>query len=122
MMRLLPILLLPLLASPAFAADAERGKTLFQRQCAACHQLAQPRNGVGPHLQGIVGHAAASVAGFNYSPALKQAGLEWTPETLDGFLANPVGKVPGTRMPTKVPAEGDRADIIAFLQQGGAQP
>jgi cytochrome c len=103
-------------------ADAERGKTLFRRQCAACHPLAQPRNGVGPHLQGIVGHAAASVAGVNYSPALKQAGLEWTPETPDGFLANPVCKVPGTRMPTRVPAEGDRADIIAFLQQGGAQP
>ncbi|MFC7556847.1 c-type cytochrome [Pseudoroseomonas wenyumeiae] len=43
-----------LTASAAWAetGDAARGRTLFQRQCQACHQIAQPRNGVGPTLQG----------------------------------------------------------------------
>ncbi|MCR0982563.1 c-type cytochrome [Roseomonas populi] len=121
MHRSLVILALAALATPAAAADAERGGTLFQRQCVACHQLAQPRNGVGPHLQGVVGRAAGSVQGFNYSPAMKNAGIEWTPDQLDTYLANPIAKVPGSRMPTRVPNEADRADIIAFLQ-GAATP
>ncbi|MBP0495100.1 c-type cytochrome [Pararoseomonas indoligenes] len=104
------------LSVPAFAADADKGKTLFQRQCAVCHQVAQPRNGVGPHLQGVVGRAAASAQGFGYSPALKGAGIQWTPDQLDAYLANPTGKVPGTRMAVRVAGEADRADIIAFLQ------
>jgi cytochrome c len=104
-------------AQPALAqeGDAAKGRTLFQRQCQTCHQLAQPRNGVGPHLQGIAGKAAASVEGFNYSPALRSAGLTWTPENLNEYLTNPVAKVPGTRMVNRVPAEQDRRDIVAFL-------
>lgn len=108
------------LATPALAADADRGKTLFQRQCAVCHQVAQPRNGVGPHLQGIVGRAAASTQGFGYSPALKGVGIQWTPDQLDAYLANPTGKVPGTRMAVRVASDSDRADIIAFLQSSTA--
>ncbi|MCR0985548.1 c-type cytochrome [Roseomonas populi] len=121
MRPLLLALALVALSAPAFAADADKGKTLFQRQCAVCHQVAQPRNGVGPHLQGVVGRAAASVQGFSYSPALKGAGLDWTPEQLDAYLANPTGKVPGTRMAVRVANESDRADIVAFLQ-GSAAP
>jgi cytochrome c len=121
-MRLsLLVLAFAALSAPAFAADADRGKTLFQRQCAVCHQVAQPRNGVGPHLQGVVGRAAASVQGFNYSPALKSAGIQWSPEELDAYLTNPAGKVPGTRMAVRLASEADRADIVAFLQ-GSAAP
>lgn len=104
-------------AAPARAeeGDAARGRTLFQRQCQACHQLAQPRNGVGPHLQGVIGRMAGGLEGYNYSPALKALGREWTPETLDAYLANPAGVARGTRMVLRVPAEQDRRDIIAFL-------
>ena len=109
----LALALLPVL--PAAAADADRGRSLFQRQCASCHQVAQPRNGVGPHLMGVVGRPAASVAGANYSPALRGAGITWSTEELDGFLTNPAVRVPGNRMPIRVPASADREDIIEFL-------
>jgi cytochrome c len=53
------------------------------------------------------------VAGFNYSPALKTFGITWTRESLDGYLANPVAAVRGTRMAQRVPNQ--RRDIIEFL-------
>ncbi|MFC0407111.1 c-type cytochrome [Roseomonas elaeocarpi] len=122
-MRVLPsFLLLAATVVPAAAADADHGKTLFQRQCAACHQVAQPRNGVGPSLQGVVGRPAASVQGFTYSPALKGAGLQWTSTEIDAYLTNPTAKVPGTRMAVRVASDADRGDIIAFLQQNSSAP
>ena len=117
-MRFLPILpacAVLLGAASAWAADADHGRTLFQRQCAACHQVAQPRNGVGPYLQGVVGRAAGGVTGANYSPALRQSGITWTAEELSEFLANPTAKVRGTRMSNRVPSATDRDDLIAFL-------
>ncbi|MDQ1077897.1 cytochrome c family protein [Pseudoroseomonas cervicalis] len=123
-MRLFPVAVLTgALAAGLFSTtparaeegDAARGRTLFQRQCQACHQLAQPRNGVGPHLQGVIGRSAGGLEGYNYSPALKALGQAWTPETLDAYLANPTGVARGTRMVLRVTAEQDRRDIIAFL-------
>ncbi|RKK03509.1 cytochrome c family protein [Pseudoroseomonas wenyumeiae] len=107
-----------LLAAPSVQAqdgDAARGRTLFQRQCQACHQVAQPRNGVGPTLQGVMGRAAGGVEGYNYSPALRALNQTWTPETMDAYLANPTGVARGTRMVLRVAAEQDRKDIIAFV-------
>lgn len=110
-------------AAPGFAAaqqagDAGRGQTLFQRQCSACHQIAQARNGVGPTLQGVNGRAADTVEGFNYSPAMKNSGVVWGPETLETYLANPTAMVKGTRMVQRVPNEQQRRDIIEFLTAG----
>ncbi len=96
-------------------SSAGRGKVLFQQQCGACHQVAQPRNGVGPTLQGVIGRAAGSVQGFNYSPALKSSGITWTRETLDSFIASPSAQVRGTRMSQRVPDQQKRQDIIEFL-------
>ena len=104
-----------LAAVPAVAEDADRGRTLFQRQCAACHQVAQTRNGQGPHLVGLVGRPAASVEGFSYSPALRATGLTWSAENLNAFLANPQDVARGTRQPIRVAGEVDRADLVAYL-------
>jgi cytochrome c len=93
----------------------ERGRVLFQRQCSACHQVAQPRNGIGPTLQGTIGRAAGTVEGFNYSPALKASGITWTPETLNSYLTGPTAMVRGTRMTQRVADEQQRRDIIEFL-------
>ena len=49
------------------------------------------RNLVGPNLYGVVGRPKASVAGFNYSAAMKGKGGNWTPEELDQFIASPKG-------------------------------
>ena len=42
------------------AADAAKGETVFKK-CAACHKL-DGDDGVGPHLDGVVGRPVASVA------------------------------------------------------------
>ena len=97
------------------SADAGAGEAVF-RKCSACHKL-DGTDGVGPHLNGVVGRDIASVGGFNYSAAL--AGLEgaWTPEELYAFLLNPKGYAPGTIMGfagLKKPEE--KANVIAYLQ------
>ncbi|MCZ4094061.1 c-type cytochrome [Sinorhizobium psoraleae] len=67
---------------PSQGTGAAPAQRLFQQRCGACHQIATPRNGVGPNLQGIVGRAAGAVEGFRYSPALKDSGVTWTPRRL----------------------------------------
>jgi cytochrome c len=96
-------------------SGADRGKVLFQRQCGSCHQVAQPRNGVGPTLQGVIGRTAGTVQGFNYSPALKNSGITWTAETIESFIANPTAMVRGTRMAQRIQDEQQRRDIVEFL-------
>jgi cytochrome c len=102
-------------ASVAQEADAASGERLFRQRCGACHQVATTRNGAGPHLQGVVGRAAGSVEGFNYSPALHDSGITWTPEALDTYLANPTAMVLGTKMAQRFNNADERRAIIDFL-------
>lgn len=97
----------------AAAGDARRGEELYAR-CAACHAPAFDR--VGPRHCGLIGRRAGSVQGFEYSPAMKNAGIVWNARTLDRFIADPLKALPGTTMTyagIKDPAE--RADLIAYL-------
>lgn len=107
------------LLAPAAAraeGDATKGRTVFNK-CTACHTTTAGQHKVGPSLAGVVGRKAGSAEGFNaYSPALKDSGITWTVAELDAFLANPPGKVPGTKQPIRLPSEQERADVIAFLQ------
>ena len=99
--------------APAAAQDAAKGADVFQDRCGSCHGL----NGVGqgPNLLGVVGRKAASVAGFNYSDAMKASGLTWTPANLDRFVSGPTKLVPGTAMRAMVADPVDRRDLIAYL-------
>jgi len=105
------------LAQPELAAaDAARGE-LLGFACAACHRFrAEEGTLIGPHLQGVFGRTAASVAGFAYSPALRESGLVWTPRSLEAWLSNPAGFVEGTTMAfTGYRSAEDRRDLIAYL-------
>ncbi|WP_342239798.1 c-type cytochrome [Inquilinus sp. OTU3971] len=102
-------------AGTASAQEADAGQRLFQQRCGACHQVATPRNGVGPNLQGVIGRAAGSVQGFNYSPALRDSGITWDAGTLEIFLANPAAMVRGTRMTQRFNNADERRAIIGFL-------
>ena len=107
-----------LLACPALAdGDAARGEARFQ-DCAACHKLEAGANNVGPSLHGIFARKAGDIADFRYSPAIKRSAIAWTPETLDKFITDPQGVVPGNRMPyAGMASAADRADLIAYLQK-----
>lgn len=96
--------------------DATKGAKVFGK-CKACHSL-EDKNGVGPHLDGVVDRAVASVDGFNYSDALKEHGGQWTIEALNSWLENPKAYIPGNRMSfAGLKSAEDRNDVIAYLQE-----
>ncbi|HEY7240969.1 MAG TPA: c-type cytochrome [Burkholderiales bacterium] len=98
----------------AQAADATRGKELYESRCAGCHSLDQDR--IGPRHRGVIGRKAGTVAGFEYSPALRASRIVWSPRTLEAWLTNPERLVPGQRMNYSVPDAADRAAIIVYLE------
>jgi cytochrome c len=106
--------------TPAAAEDAANGQKVFNR-CRACHTIGPgARNKVGPELNGIVGRKAGSVAGFNYSDALKQkaaGGLVWTEANLQAYLDSPDTFVPnGVMAFPGVKNDAELKDLIAFLK------
>ena len=109
-----------LAATPAFAADPANGQKVF-RQCQACHVVDKEQNRVGPHLVGIIGREAGTVAGFNYSPAMANSGITWTTDTITAYLADPRGYVNGNRMAfAGLRKPEDIADVIAYLENPGS--
>ena len=104
----------PAFAEVFAAADPAAGEKTFKK-CAACHKV-DGSNGTGPHLNGVVGRARGSVAGFGYSDGMKSVADAWTPEALEVFLTNPKGVVAGTKMAfAGLPKVEDRANVIAYL-------
>jgi cytochrome c len=77
-------------------ANADNGKSVFNK-CKACHTTENGKpNGVGPNLWGIVNRPKGSHEGFSYSDA-------------KSF-------VPGTKMVFNgIPSPSDEADLIAYL-------
>lgn len=102
---------------PGAPPDPEYGRQLFAERCSSCHAL--DRNRIGPMLGGVVGREAGSAAGYDYSEALKGAGLIWSPDNLDRWLAGPRQFIPGVKMPVRVLDEPSRRDIVAYLQKVG---
>jgi cytochrome c len=98
------------------SATVERGQA-SAKVCATCHTFDKGGpNKVGPNLWGIVGRARGSVAGFNYSAAMKAKGGDWTIEDLNKFLESPKTLVPGTLMSFGgFPKGSQRADVIDYL-------
>jgi len=114
-------------ASGAAQGDPTAGRLVF-RKCQACHSMEPGKNTIGPSLSGIIDRKSGTGPNFDYSPAMKQANITWTPTTLDAYLADPQKVVPGNRMPfAGLKTEHDRKDVIAFLtaqtgQAAGATP
>jgi cytochrome c len=108
------------LGSTAVAAgDPGRGQAIYER-CMGCHAIGYEV--VGPDHAGLFGRKAGSLPGYDYSPAMRAAGWIWDAATLDRFLANPRGVVPGTKMGfAGVQDPDERADLIAYLQQATAK-
>ena len=95
----------------------DRGAEIF-RACVACHTLSPDEgNRAGPTLHGIFGRRIATLPGYNYSEALRQMEIIWTPDTVPKlFEVGPATYTPGTKMPEqRIGAEEDRAALVQFL-------
>src|SRR5271154_679928 len=78
--------------------DVQAGEAVFKKTCAVCHTTDAGKNKIGPSLSGVVGRHSASAPDFAYSDAMKKADKTWDAATLDTYLTNPRGLVPGTKM------------------------
>lgn len=97
------------------SASAEDGEKLW-RNCRSCHSLEAGVSGTGPSLYGVVDRAVGSEEGYGYSGALVAVAEVWDVDALNGFLENPKGYAPGTKMGYKGLKEPeDRADLILYL-------
>jgi cytochrome c len=101
--------------SPAPAKD--EGQILFQHRCGACHALDQDAE--GPRLRDVYGRTAGSLSSFEYSDALKRAGITWNAESLQRWLADPEQLVPNNGMAFRVEKLAERNAIIDYLKRIG---
>ncbi|MCT2398755.1 c-type cytochrome [Novosphingobium mangrovi (ex Huang et al. 2023)] len=87
-------------------------------RCAVCHSAEKGApDKIGPNLFGVYGHKAAQ-GSYNFSDALKNAGLTLDEETLDKWIENPRALVPGNRMSFPgLKNEEKRKAIIEYLKQ-----
>jgi cytochrome c len=104
-----------ILSMAEVAGDAAAGEHVFAR-CTVCHSAKAGENKIGPSLAGVFGRKSGSEPGYNYSPALKSAGITWDEQELDKYLANPPADVHGTKMVLSVPNVEDRQNVIAYLK------
>ncbi|SEW43802.1 cytochrome c [Cognatiyoonia koreensis] len=132
---------LSVLAAPVFAdghastqGDAAAGEEQFNRQCVACHVVADASGEVlagrnaktGPNLYGVAGRTLGSVEDFRYGDPiveLGEAGEVWTEESFVGYVQDPTGwlreKLDNRRargkMAYQVREESDAYDLYAYL-------
>jgi cytochrome c len=104
----------------AYASDPDA--RVF-RACVACHALkADEPPRAGPTLAGIFGRRIATQPGYDFSPALKNLDIVWTPETLSKlFEIGPAAYTPGTKMPEQKVSADDRAALVRFLAKATRQ-
>jgi cytochrome c len=104
---------------PLAAYAGDPGAEVY-RACVACHTLTPDEgNRAGPTLAGIFGRKIASLPGYNFSPALRQLEIVWTPETVSKlFEVGPMAYTPGTKMPEqKIGSAEDRKALVEFLEK-----
>jgi cytochrome c len=103
------------------SADLAKGETVFAK-CATCHTInAGGANGIGPNLHAKLGKPLASIAGFNYSAALKEVGGTWDFAKMDAWLASPRKFANGTTMSfAGLSDPQERANLIAWMNTQGS--
>ncbi|MDE2133272.1 MAG: cytochrome c family protein [Alphaproteobacteria bacterium] len=108
-----------MMAQPQSAPPDATGEQIFRGNCRLCHTIgANEGNGLGPNLHGLFGRRSGSLKGFPYSQAMRDAGIVWGEKTLDQYLAQPAGVVPGNRMPfAGIKDDGQRHALIAYLEE-----
>lgn len=107
---------------PAHIADAagssDKGKAVFEHQCAVCHSTVPEFHKEGPSLAGVYGRRAGKAPFFAGYKGLRGSDIVWDERTLDDWLADPRALLSGknTTMTLRLDDPGQRADVIAFLK------
>jgi cytochrome c len=104
---------------PLAAYAGDPGAEVF-RACVACHTLSPDEgNRAGPTLAGLYGRKIASLPGYNFSDALKNLDIVWTPDTVARlFEMGPAAYTPGTKMPEqRIGSQADRKALTDFLMR-----
>lgn len=135
-----------LMAGPVFAdghaatGDAAAGEEQFNRQCVACHIVADADGEVlagrnartGPNLYGIAGRQLGTFDGFRYGDSiveLGESGQVWTEEAFVGYVQDPTGWLRETldnnrargKMAYRVRDMDEATNIYAYLATFGAE-
>lgn len=104
-------------ATVAAAAAAPATPPAGFNMCKACHSTEKGKHGIGPSLVGVYGTKAGDIPGYEFSKAMKESGLKWNDATLDKYLTDPRGTVPGTKMSfAGMKDEAKRKEVIAYLK------
>ena len=105
-------------APGSVAREQMDAETLF-RPCTGCHTVGEGEpNLVGPNLYGMFGRAFGDLEGYEYSDALRQSNLQITDESLDRWLTDSTGLVPGSNMLFPgLRTQQERAAIIAHMRR-----
>lgn len=102
----------------ASAQSPEAGEKVFS-QCRACHQVGETaKNIVGPQLNGLFARKSGAVEGYAFTEANKNANITWDDASFREYIADPKGKIPGTKMAyagLKNPQQ--ISDLTAYLKQ-----
>jgi len=119
-------LTLLLSASSALAqqpASGDAAQQAFNNSCRTCHSVKEGDNRLGPNLNRIVGRKAGSLANYNYSQSMKEAGFVWDQDKLTRFMLKPDEVVSGNKMqPYGGVSPDEAAKVVAYLQAtSGAQ-
>lgn len=103
--------------------NAAAGKQVFSL-CADCHEVGpRAHGGFAPQLTGVIGRRAGSTKDYNYSAAMKNSGIVWSPVTLAAFLKSPGDVVPGTKMSFYGLSDEQKiANLLAYLGTFNAAP
>lgn len=105
-----------LMALSFAAAGAQDGAALVQTQCGICHSMEPATHKLGPSLAMLDGRVSGTEPGYAYSPAMMSAAITWSNSTLDEFLIDPAGFLPGNKMGFAGVADANaRAEILRYL-------
>lgn len=104
----------------ALAQDLDAGATSFKK-CAACHDVGETaKNKVGPVLNGLASRKTGTIAGYSYSDANKNSGIEWNEATFIDYIKDPRAKIPGTKMVfAGIKNESEAKNLWAYISQFG---
>lgn len=76
----------------------EAGEKLYVAECRRCHAPDADHESYGPTLDNVVGRTAGSYPDYEYSEALSNSGIVWTPAALRAWMEDNTGFMPGTKM------------------------